>query len=131
MTARKATTQPIQPMPKPSLTTTGKPSVHKKGKKLVVSAGLRGLCPKGRQPCSLSLVGTTKTRKSVTVGQHTVTVQPGSTADATFVMRSKGMSALRKKGRLTIKLVATLQSPGSDQLTSTRTFKLKKPAWLN
>jgi hypothetical protein len=116
---------------KPSLTTTGKPSVHKKGKKLVVSAGLRGLCPKGRKSCSLSLVGTAKIRKSVvTVGQATVTVQPGSAADAAFVMRSKGKAALRKKGRLSVKLVATLQSPGSDQVTSTRTFKLKKPAWL-
>ena len=90
---------PIDKATKPSLTITGKPSVHKKGKKLVVSAGLRGLCPKGRQTCSLSLVGTTKIRKSViTVGQHAVTVQPGSTADATFVMRSTGMSAIAQEG---------------------------------
>jgi hypothetical protein len=38
---------------------------------------------------------------------------------------------LRKKGRMTIKLVAALRSSSSDQLTSTRTFKLKKPAWLS
>ena len=122
---------PIQPVPKPSLDITGKPSVFKKGKKLVVSAGLRGVCPAGQQSCSLSLVGTAKIRKSVTIGRHTVTVQPGDTARATFVMRSKGMSALRTKGHLRVKLVATLHSPGSEQVTSTRTFTLRKPAWLN
>ena len=121
---------PIQPVPKPELTIIGKPSAHKKGKQLVVSTGQRAVCPEGSQLCRLWIVGKTKIRKSVTVGQHAVTVKPGRTADGTFVLRSKGMSALRKKGRMTIKLVATLRSPGSDTLTSTRTFILKKPAWL-
>jgi FG-GAP-like repeat len=123
--------------PGATLTRAGRVRSARAGKRVIrLSSGVKALCPPAGFVCqgTAAAVGTRPKRKhasarskSLRLGSAAFKLESGATSLVSLKLGARGASALRRAGKLKVKVTVALTGPDDRRVTLSRTATVKQP----
>jgi hypothetical protein len=121
----------------PKITTSGQANAKANGTTILVDPGITVSCPAGGGACTVNTTATSTTagaanianRKpsQVVIARATITITAGKSKKISFSLNQRGLTLLRKLGRLEVKVASTSRVDNDPPITTTKTVLIKAP----